>query len=93
MLPVAKYQVCKFVGTTGGSTYPCANIGSNRYAPVEVTGTFVDDAAFATINAASVPIATADVAGFWGLAFTTVLTFWLVSYLSGQVVKAIKGRH
>lgn len=48
--------------------------------------------AVANLGGQGTAIDYAQLAGYWGFAFVTVITFWLVSYLGGKVVKAINSK-
>ena len=48
--------------------------------------------AVANLGGSGSAIDYSTLAGYWGFAFVTVITFWLVSYLGGKVVKAINSR-
>ncbi|ACR27563.1 Hypothetical protein bglu_1g03630 [Burkholderia glumae BGR1] len=42
------------------------------------------------IDAVAQPFDYAQAAGFWGVAFTTVITLWLVSHGAGAIVNFVR---
>ncbi|MGS1041440.1 hypothetical protein [Burkholderia glumae] len=50
----------------------------------------LDPSSASYIDAIAQPFDYAQAAGFWGLAFTTVITLWLVSHGAGVIVNFVR---
>ncbi|OJB00173.1 hypothetical protein BGV48_20215 [Burkholderia ubonensis] len=63
----------------------------NQYFHVQTQQAYVIDPASASyIDAVAQPFDYVQAAGFWGLAFTTVISLWLVSHSAGAIVNFLR---
>ncbi|WP_230947151.1 hypothetical protein [Burkholderia cepacia] len=68
----------------------CPPLG-NQYFRIQTQQAYViDPASSSYIDAIAQPIDYMAAAGFWGLAFTTIITLWLVSHGAGAIVNFLR---
>ena len=88
---VQQVVVCSPRSDGGPAVQPCGVDASGiGYQPALLSVGLFDPATAALLDANSGPIDYGEAAEFWGFAFVTVLTFWLVSRVAGTILSAIR---
>ncbi|MGC5809327.1 hypothetical protein [Ralstonia pseudosolanacearum] len=99
-MPVGSVQMVVICSTAAGTGTVATNDGGRVSCGTDASGNamylstvqayVVDPSSASSLEAATQPFDYMQAAGFWGLAFTTIISLWLVSHGAGAIVNFLR---